>query len=184
MSKETIIIVIISLVAGGIIIIVVVVLLWRHKSKRGHNFKNNNKFLFSATDIEAVQLNLEPNGGAGLARRIKYSNRLSSCQTEKEYFTDLVPVDPEWEVDYDNIEFKGLLGEGAFGRVMMAVVHGLPSNPTEPIVSAVKMLKGLCLVFFIMLLTSFDLSDPSVCRFCTEECRIVLFNNSHQLYII
>ena len=70
------------------------------------------------------------------------------CQTEKEYFTDLVPVDPEWEVDYDNLEFKGLLGEGAFGRVMMAVVHGLPSNPTEPIVSAVKMLKGLCLVFF------------------------------------
>ena len=144
MSKETIIIVIISLVAGGIIIIVVVLLLWRHKSKRGHSFKNNNKFLFSATDIEAVQLNLEPNTGVGLGRRIKYSNRLSSCQTEKEYFTDLVPVDPEWEVDYDNIEFKGLLGEGAFGRVMMAVVHGFPSNPTEPIVSAVKMLKGLC----------------------------------------
>lgn len=110
-------------------------MLWRHKSKRG--FNNNNKF-FSGTNIETVQLNLEPTG-----RRIKYSsNRLSSCHTEKEYISDLVPHDEKWEVDYDNIEFRGLLGEGAFGRVMLSVVHSLPSNPNEPTVAAVKMLKG------------------------------------------
>ena len=149
MSKQTIIVVIISLVAGGIISIVVVLLLWRYKSKRGNSFKNNNKFLFATTDIETVQLNLESNGGG---RRFKFnSNRLSSCHTEKEYFTEPVPVDPEWEVDYENIEFKGMLGEGAFGRVMMAIVHGLPSNPGEPTVSAVKMLKGLfCLFCFYL----------------------------------
>ena len=144
MSKQTITTVIISLVAGCILISVVLLLLWRHKSKRGSGFNNNNKFAFATTDIETVQLNFEP---TTTGRRFKYSsNRLSSCQTEKEYF-DMVPVDPKWEVDYDSIEFKGLLGEGAFGRVMLGVVHGLPSAPDEPTVTAVKMLKGLFSIF-------------------------------------
>ena len=132
-GKKTIIIVIISLAVGCIILFVVVVLLWRHKSKR--DFTNNNKFPFNGTDIEAVQLNLDRRG-------IKISSgRLSSCHTEKEYISDLIVNDPQWEVDYDNIELRGLLGEGAFGRVMLGVVHGLPGN-TEPTVAAVKMLKS------------------------------------------
>lgn len=136
LSKKTIIIVIISLAVGCILLLVVAALLWRHKSKR--DYTNNNKFPFNGTNIEAVHLNLDPN----IRRGIKISSgRLSSCHTEKEYISDLVVNDPLWEVDYDNIELRGLLGEGAFGRVMLGVVHGLLGN-TEPTVAAVKMLKG------------------------------------------
>ena len=50
-------------------------------------------------------------------------------------------IDERWEIDRENINFVGVLGEGAFGRVMKAEVLGLPSMPFKFNV-AVKMLKG------------------------------------------
>lgn len=49
--------------------------------------------------------------------------------------------DERWEIDRENINFVGVLGEGAFGRVMKAEIIGLPSMPFKFNV-AVKMLKG------------------------------------------
>lgn len=48
--------------------------------------------------------------------------------------------DERWEIDRENINFVGVLGEGAFGRVMKAEIIGLPSMPFKFNV-AVKMLK-------------------------------------------
>ena len=42
---------------------------------------------------------------------------------------------------HENIEFHKLLGEGAFGRVMLGLVHELPRH-TEPATVAIKMLKN------------------------------------------
>lgn len=139
-KSMTIITVIISLAIGSVLLLVVVSLLcWRRKSKR--SFNNNNKFQFDGTGIESIHLNIDPNISVGGVRRVKGSStRLSSCHTEKDYISDLIPHDPDWEVDLDNIEFRGLLGEGAFGRVMLATVHSLPLSP-EPTFAAVKMLK-------------------------------------------
>ena len=49
--------------------------------------------------------------------------------------------DERWEIDRESMNFVGVLGEGAFGRVMKAEIIGLPSMPFKFNV-AVKMLKG------------------------------------------
>lgn len=143
MYKTTTFIVIISLSIGFVVIFVIACILWRHKSKRG--FTNNNKFFWKETKVELVHLNIDDSGATTTttaSRRVKYSSsRLSSCQTEKEYISTLFPVDPNWEVDFENIEFRGFIGEGAFGRVMLAEVHGLVETK-ESTLAAVKMLKG------------------------------------------
>ena len=82
------------------------------------------------------------NGTLTRQRSFKLStrSRLSSTLTEQ-YFTVNIPFDPEWEVDYDTLEFHSMLGEGAFGRVVKGVAHNLPGNP-YPTTVAIKMLKG------------------------------------------
>ena len=88
--------------------------------------------------MERVVLNLDSTNSPkpGTPRR------MSSCQTEKEYITShVIPLDPDWEVAHENIEFHKLLGEGAFGRVMLGLVHELPRH-TEPATVAIKMLKN------------------------------------------
>eukprot|EP00794_Sanderia_malayensis_P005560 gene5560-6245_t len=71
----------------------------------------------------------------------KYSGkwRLSSTLTEQ-YFTADITHDPEWEVDFNSLEFQSILGEGAFGRVVKGIAKGLPGRPEQTTV-AVKMLK-------------------------------------------
>lgn len=51
-----------------------------------------------------------------------------------------MPLDQKWEIDREQIVLLGLLGEGAFGRVMKAEALGLPNMPYRFEV-AVKMLK-------------------------------------------
>lgn len=104
---------------------------------------NNNKASFTKKNLEAVTINLT---GDGENATIKLSNstRISSIRTEKEYFQ--LPVDKEWEVDFEDIELKDRIGEGEFGRVMMAHVYNLPKHPDIHEV-AVKMLKGIFAVF-------------------------------------
>lgn len=52
-----------------------------------------------------------------------------------------MPLDQKWEIDREQIVLLGLLGEGAFGKVMKAEALGLPNMPYRFEV-AVKMLKG------------------------------------------
>lgn len=51
-----------------------------------------------------------------------------------------MPLDEKWEIDREQIVLLGLLGEGAFGKVMKAEALGLPNMPYRFEV-AVKMLK-------------------------------------------
>ena len=69
------------------------------------------------------------------------SSRLSSTLTEQYFFADIV-YDLEWEIAYESLEFQSVLGEGAFGRVLKGVAHGLPGCPI-PTTVAIKMLKGI-----------------------------------------
>lgn len=51
------------------------------------------------------------------------------------------PIDLNWEFHRGQLELGKNLGEGAFGKVVMAEAHGLLKNGSSTIV-AVKMLKG------------------------------------------
>ena len=80
-----------------------------------------------------------------LNRNISVKSRLSSTLTEQYFFADIV-YDPEWEIGYDTLEFQSVLGEGAFGRVLKGIAHGLPGRPI-PTTVAIKMLKGKVIIF-------------------------------------
>lgn len=86
-----------------------------------------NKKTAELWDSDTVALNLFGDATSS-------SGRFSSFQ--------VTVTDPEYEVSYENIEFEEMLGEGAFGHVMLAMVHGLPKHPA-PLMAAVKMLKGM-----------------------------------------
>ena len=103
----------------------------------------NNKANFTKTNLGIVTINLTGGGGI-VTTKLSNSTRISSVRTEKEYFQ--LPVDKEWEVDFEDIELKDRIGEGEFGRVMIAHVHNLPKYPDIHQV-AVKMLKGILAVF-------------------------------------
>ena len=60
-----------------------------------------------------------------------------------------LPLDEEWEIDRSQITIKDQLGEGAFGLVMKAEAVGIADHPSVCSV-AVKMLKGLKTIFYIM----------------------------------
>ena len=129
-----------------VLIFVIVFTLFLNRKWMKNNKKlktNNNKASFTKKNLEAVTINLT---GDGENATIKLSNstRISSIRTEKEYFQ--LPVDKEWEVDFEDIELKDRIGEGEFGRVMMAHVYNLPKHPDIHEV-AVKMLKGIFAVF-------------------------------------
>ena len=104
---------------------------------------NNNKANFTKRNLEAVTINLTGDI-ENVATKLSNSTRISSLRTEKEYFQ--LPVDKEWEVDFEDIELKDRIGEGEFGRVMIAHVYNLPKHPDIHEV-AVKMLKGIFAVF-------------------------------------
>lgn len=108
-----------------------------------------------AHDVKSQITSIEPKGGSALgalqfgslgrqrtmSRKFSVKSRLSSTLTEQYYIAD-IKFDPEWEVDYNALEFISVLGEGAFGRVIKGIANGLPEKQ-EPSVVAVKMLKGV-----------------------------------------
>ncbi len=96
-----------------------------------------------------------------VCRKFSVKSRLSSTLTEQ-YFTADVTHDPEWEVDFNCLEFQSILGEGAFGRVIKGIAKALPGRPEQTTV-AVKMLKGIFLRIEV-----FILSD--LCTFNTSFC--------------
>ena len=58
--------------------------------------------------------------------------------------SDVSSMCDEYEVQYSNLHFIGLLGEGAFGQVMKAQFFRPGADKSTPIqVVAVKKLKGL-----------------------------------------
>ena len=77
---------------------------------------------------------------APLLRQRSLRSRLGSNLTQVSEVD--VPLDEKWEIDRENIILLGLLGEGAFGRVMKAEAIGLPNTPSYRCEVAVKMLKG------------------------------------------
>lgn len=76
---------------------------------------------------------------APLLRQRSLRSRLGSNLTQVSEVD--VPLDEKWEIDREQISLSGLLGEGAFGRVMKAEALGLHNMPFRFEV-AVKMLKG------------------------------------------
>ena len=109
---------------GGIVTITVIGLLTCLFRKK----KNDNSKVLFKNAFETVALNLKDS--------IEYLPRQSDY---------VIPYDMNWEVDSENIQFQGMLGEGAFGRVMLAIVCGLPNTSIAKTV-AVKMLKGIYLL--------------------------------------
>ena len=133
-AKSTIFISITSTLGGLLIVIIVLFVFYRFRRKE----HNNNKF--GNSKIEAVPLNLMSTTTflpASSSSIHHFKNGIGS-RLPSQYH---IPYDANWEVDCDNIEYQGLLGEGAFGRVMLAIVHGLPRLSGVTTV-AVKMLKG------------------------------------------
>ena len=83
-----------------------------------------------------------------LLRQRSLRSRLGSNLTQVSEVE--MPLDEKWEIDRELISLLGVLGEGAFGRVMKAEVIGMPNMPFRFDV-AVKMLKGvLCSLFSIV----------------------------------
>lgn len=89
-----------------------------------------------------------------LIRQRSMRSRLGSNLTQVSEVE--MPLDEKWEIDRENINLLGVLGEGAFGRVMKAEVLGLPSMPFKFNV-AVKMLKGGSCILRLSLSASLSL---------------------------
>lgn len=75
-----------------------------------------------------------------LMRQRSLRSRLGSNLTQVSEVE--VPLDEKWEIDREHIILSGILGEGAFGRVMKAEAIGLPNVSSYRFEVAVKMLKG------------------------------------------
>lgn len=85
-----------------------------------------------------------------LLRQRSLRSRLGSNLTQVSEMD--MPLDEKWEIDRENIVFSGLLGEGAFGKVIKAEAIGLPNMPRYGFEVAVKMLKGkICILPNVLL---------------------------------
>lgn len=95
-----------------------------------------------------------------LLRQRSLRSRLGSNLTQVSEVE--MPLDEKWEIDREHVSLLGVLGEGAFGRVMKAEVIGMPNMPFRFDV-AVKMLKGeLCINFiFTAVVNSSKLTEIS-----------------------
>lgn len=81
-----------------------------------------------------------------LLRQRSLRSRLGSNLTQLSEVD--MPLDEKWEIDREHIILLGLLGEGAFGKVMKAEAIGLPNMPSYRFEVAVKMLKGKICSYF------------------------------------
>ena len=89
---------------------------------------------------------------APLLRQRSLRSRLGSNLTQVSEVD--MPLDEKWEIDREHIILSGVLGEGAFGKVMKAEAIGLPNMPSYRFEVAVKMLKGkICILPYVHLLT-------------------------------
>ena len=52
-----------------------------------------------------------------------------------------IPYDDDWDIPRENVQLLGIIGEGAFGRVLKAEAYVTRLGPTRLTV-AVKTLKG------------------------------------------
>ena len=96
-----------------------------------------------------------------LLRQRSLRSRLGSNLTQVSEVD--MPLDEKWEIDRENIILSGLLGEGAFGKVMKAEAIGLPNLPSYRFEVAVKMLKGKICVF----------PNLHLLMFCDSFCTLV-----------
>ncbi|XP_068207009.1 vascular endothelial growth factor receptor 1-like isoform X2 [Palaemon carinicauda] len=111
-----------SMAVVGIVVLVFVVLYLvkrvKNERKFRKSFRQNELYLFEKGNIG--QLNPD-------------------CTADEQ--AELLPYDPTWEVDRDNIKIGKQLGAGAFGRVVKALVMGLEEDKPQTTV-AVKMCKS------------------------------------------
>ncbi|XP_038046161.1 fibroblast growth factor receptor-like isoform X2 [Patiria miniata] len=82
---------------------------------------------------------LSTESGHSTAPLVIGRSRLSSSLTVVSEYE--VPLDPEWEFPRDRLTLGKALGEGAFGKVVLAEAVGI-SNKEQTTMVAVKMLKG------------------------------------------
>ncbi|XP_068148828.1 fibroblast growth factor receptor homolog 2 [Drosophila tropicalis] len=90
----------------------------------------------SAGDLQMPVIKIEK-------QRTTFSTTGSGCADPSQAFNEYeFPLDSNWEIPRQQLSLGSILGEGAFGRVVMAEADGLPRSPisAETIV-AVKMVK-------------------------------------------
>ena len=135
-------------IASLIVIVVVIALLfiyklYQFKKKRVTIIKAQNSFIIR----KRVVLEHEENGKS-LSPLVKIECEKVSCldaspedmkRALNEYH---FPLDPAWEVSRDRLKLGSLLGQGAFGVVHQATLHGVSGKQTESTEVAVKMLKN------------------------------------------
>ena len=70
------------------------------------------------------------------------------------YYLDVfhIQMDPEWEIERDCLDITETLGEGAFGVVVKATAVGLSRCDENHEEVAVKMLKGMFFLVWLLLL--------------------------------
>ena len=56
-----------------------------------------------------------------------------------------IHLDPEWEIDRENLNLLHAIGEGAFGKVLKAEAFDVVKQNSGKTIVAVKTLKGLTL---------------------------------------
>lgn len=102
--------------------------------------KPNEPTVQYRTHVPSIGSSSSYGSTAPLIRHRSLRSRLGSNLTQVSEVD--VPLDEKWEIDRDHIILSGLLGEGAFGRVMKAEAIGLPNVSGYRCEVAVKMLKG------------------------------------------
>jgi len=113
-----------------------------------------------------------------LLRQRSLRSRLGSNLTQVSEMD--MPLDEKWEIDRENIIFSGLLGEGAFGKVIKAEVIGLPNMPRYRFEVAVKMLKGKICILPNVLLYMLNCFCHARRRFFPDPALILLGQTSVQ----
>ena len=138
-----------AVVLGFVFAAIVGLLVYRHRRRESPKITRYDiAYNANATDPNLQYTGHDPfKGGSSssydstvpLIRNRSLRSRVGSNLTQVSELE--TSFDERWEIDRENINFVGVLGEGAFGRVMKAEIIGLPSMPFKFNV-AVKMLKG------------------------------------------
>ncbi|XP_033122469.1 fibroblast growth factor receptor-like [Anneissia japonica] len=130
---------IICVVIGLVIVIATILTIWaccRPKKKSHH------KHIARVNDKMVLNRQYSSDSGRSTTPFLMARGRLSSSMTVVSEFE--LPLDPEWEFPRDRLTVTNkILGEGAFGQVVMGIAVGLKGTKgQEPYTIAVKMLKA------------------------------------------
>ncbi|XP_078358900.1 fibroblast growth factor receptor 4-like [Oculina patagonica] len=146
--KKTVYIAVFVAVAVVVVVIFGVGFFYCHRKlqfAKGTNYgvvsgiKPNEPTVQYRTHVPSIGSSSSYGSTAPLIRHRSLRSRLGSNLTQVSEVD--VPLDEKWEIDRDHIILSGLLGEGAFGRVMKAEAIGLPNVSGYRCEVAVKMLK-------------------------------------------